>query len=444
LRELIRFDTTNPPGAERRAARYMLEQLAGEGIEGEVHEPSFDRANLIARLPAPPETPRRRSLLLLSHLDVAPAQPDGWLHPPFSGAVADGAIWGRGAVDGKGPLAVFAALVVGLRRLQVPLRRDVVIVATADGENGGKLGIEWLLANFPDRIRASAAITTGGGWSFRMHGKTHFTCVNSEKGIVLVRLTAHGRSGHGGYRPPDNALILLGRALAAIHEWETPVHITPGFQQLVETIAFTQDAAVSRRVRSMLNPLLTTGATKRLVREADDREALLAMCRNSFCPTLLRGGSTPSSVPASAEAILDCRILPGQTADTACAELEARLRARGLPVGEQEGTCLALEVVREEPSSESPPHTELTRCLERAIRRHRQSAGLVPAVSKGATGGGPLRAAGVLVYGFFPTLSPASLATVHAKNERLDLESLEFALKVLWDAVRQYAGAGEQ
>ncbi|MCL4424254.1 MAG: M20/M25/M40 family metallo-hydrolase, partial [Firmicutes bacterium] len=224
LSRLIQFDTTNPAGNELPAAHYLAEVLRSEGLEPVVVEPAPGRGSVIARLKGTGEKP---PLLLLSHLDVVPAVREGWRRDPFGGEVADGEIWGRGALDCKGLTAAWLELVLLLKRTGHPLQRDVIFAATADEEMGGTWGVKWLSENRFDLIQAEYALNEGGGSAFRIGQQTYYTYQTAEKAICWVRLRARGTGGHASIPLPDNALVYLAKAISALGTRRLPVHVTP-------------------------------------------------------------------------------------------------------------------------------------------------------------------------------------------------------------------------
>jgi len=448
LCELVRIDTTNPPGHETAAARYLQAELSREGITSRIYEPEPGRGNLIARLSATEPAGANRlgnlrgrsgPLVLLSHLDVVAADPSRWRVDPFGGVIRDGAVWGRGTLDCKGPAAVFAALLIHLQRSGLPRYRDVVLVATADGESAGRLGMGWLARHHPEEIQADAALAQGGGWPIEVLGKAYFGYQAADKGSAWVRIVAHGQPGHGGRPNSRNSIVLLSRALATLAEAELPIHVTPSFQGFVEELAATQTGPASSQIRSLLSPLLTAEAASRVAADEGQRDLLMAFARNTFTPTSLRAGLQGWVAPDTAEAVLDCRILPGQTADTVRNELEAVLGRHGLPfAGKDREWGLVIEAHPEVEPSESPPHTDISRLMSRALKSRRPSAHLAPIIS--AAGGGLrfLRASGAVGYGFFPVLEDTDYSTIHGVDERISLDSLNFALQVLGEVTVPY------
>src|SRR5712692_3504281 len=213
LQDLLRLDTRNPPGNEVRAAGYLHALLKSEGISGEIVGPSRDRGTFIARLTGDGSAP---PLLLMSHIDVVAVEPEKWTHGPFSGDIADGFLYGRGALDMKQMVAMEAMTMLLLKRTGVPLKRDVIYMAAADEECGGHAGAGWVVAHCPDLIQAEYALNEGGGSGFEIKGRRYYPVQTAEKGTVRFRLRTYGRPGHGSAPLEENAILLLAALLAKL------------------------------------------------------------------------------------------------------------------------------------------------------------------------------------------------------------------------------------
>src|SRR5574337_716820 len=212
LQALLRLDTTNPPGNELLAAEYLAGVLTAEGIEPLVLASAPGRGNVVARLKGTGEKP---PLLLYSHTDVVPAEPAHWSHPPFAGEIADGYVWGRGAVDMKGTVAQQLLVLLLLKRQKVPLQRDVIFAATADEEIGGVdgFGVSWLVRHHPDLLRAGFGLTEVGGYNREVYGRQVYMIQVAEKGTCWLKVRAKGRPGHASLPSHDNAVAHLARAV---------------------------------------------------------------------------------------------------------------------------------------------------------------------------------------------------------------------------------------
>jgi acetylornithine deacetylase/succinyl-diaminopimelate desuccinylase-like protein len=438
LRSLIRIPSINPPdppGPETDAARYAAETLADAGLRPEFVEPVEGRGSVAARLRG--DGTGGAPILLLSHLDVVPAAGDGWTHDPFGADVADGYVWGRGAVDMKGMAAMELAVV---RRLAaearaagrdpatdpVPgLRRDLLFCATADEEAGGLHGAGWIVENRPDLVTAAVALNECGGVSFEVGRQRFYAIGAAEKGYAVFRLHVRGTWGHGSMPRDDNAAVLAAEIVRRIAE-PGPVRLTPIVERLISDVAARLPAALADRVRA----LDTTGCDPALAR------ALAAITRDTTSPDVIHAGIKYNVIPGEAVIEIDCRTLPGSDADT----MEAELRRR---VGEELWATIEVESVIEAPPVEAPIEGPIYEVLTATLADHDPAAVAVPVMMPFATDGKHLARIGVPAYGFSPLrLDPAErfLERFHGTDERIGLAAIGFGVPVLYDVVRRLAG----
>ncbi len=437
LQKLVSFDTTNPPGNEIACAEWIAGVFEKEGISSTVVEPAPGRGSIVARLAG--RKGGGRPILLLSHLDVVPAVAADWEHHPFAGDVADGVVWGRGTLDTKGLTALWMEIFLEIKRKGVPLERDLIFAATADEEMGGTWGVGWLVENRPELLDCEFCLNEGGGSGQILAGKTLYMCQTAEKGICWTKITAHGTAGHASTPHSDNPVVHLAEALVKIGTTRLPVHVTDTFRQFVEGAAAVLPPDVAKNM-----PLLFADETAESVlgtlEDKHQANIIRAMSRNTACPTVLRASDKTNVIPQTATAEVDCRILPGETPESMLAEIRRILGLTGA-----EGEKITAELIRTSLATESPPDTAVTRAIKKAIAKHDPEAAVVPFLVPGGTDSRFLRPKGVACYGFCPTLPGEDEASVHGKNERVTVKSLEFGFKVLWDVVGELAfsaGAG--
>lgn len=437
LGDLVRIDTTNPPGNETAAALYLRDRLAAEGIASELIEPEPGRGNLIARMCASssgtPESTSNDGLLLLSHLDVVGAEPDKWRVPPFSGEIVDGEIWGRGTLDTKNLTAIQAAVMILLKRLDAPLARDVILAATADEESGGRWGVRWLAENRLDLLRASAAINEGGGVAAEFGGKVVHLVQTAEKMPCPITVTATGEPGHASTPTDDNAVVTLSRALVAIGSRRLPVHITATYRSFVETLGGVIGGIRGALAQQLLNPSMVDTIIDRVAGDPRKALAMRAMIRNTATPTVVNAGYRINVIPGQAEAQLDCRLLPGSSSAEVLEELRAVLRDVGLA-----GKVKVEAADQDVPAVESPFDHPLVGEMRRAIANHSPGATIAPLLLPATTDGRYLRPRGIPVYGFTPLPLSEKTEGVHGHNERVGLAGFRFATGVLWDVISAY------
>ena len=219
LRRMLRFDTTNLPGNELALARDLAREARENGLIADVYESAEERGNLVIRLKGDGS---QRPLLLLSHLDVVPAEPDQWTFPPFAGELSEGYVWGRGAIDSKLTGAVMMQVLLMIHRAKVDLKRDLVLVAAADKELGAAYGVDWLVQNHPDVFDAEYGINEAGGFTVVIDGQPLYLVQVAEKGSAPVDLIARGRPGHSSVPHGENAIVDLGGALAKLGKAKLP------------------------------------------------------------------------------------------------------------------------------------------------------------------------------------------------------------------------------
>lgn len=427
LQRLVRFNTTNPPGNETECARWIADLFEAEGIPAEVVEPAPGRGSVLARLRG---TGVRRPLLLLSHLDVVPAVAADWEHDPFGGEVIDGEVWGRGTLDMKSLTAIWMTVMLEAKRRGLALERDLVFLAAADEEMLGTWGAKWLVDNRPELAECEFALNEGGGDGREFGGVVIYTYQPAEKSACWVRLTAHGTAGHGSIPHADNPVVHLAGAIHKLGTTQLPFHATDTFREFVEKAA----TALPGQLGDLFRLTLEESTAESVLASFPDpfmADVIRAMSHNTAAPTCLAASDKTNVIPQTATAMIDCRILPGQTPEMLLAELRAVLGLTGAP-----GEKLVLEVADPEVGpTESPLDTELTRVIERAMAVHAPGSPLVPILMTGATDSRFFRERGVVCYGFHPALPDVDPRTVHGKNERISVASLEFGVKVLWDVV---------
>ena len=429
LRCLLRIDTVNPPGNEIVAARYLEAILGGAGIEARVLEPAPGRAAVVARLRG---DGRARPVLLLAHMDVVGVEREHWTVDPFGGELRDGYVYGRGAIDDKGMLAVELATLLLLKRhvvdAGIPLARDVVLVATSDEETGGDWGLGWLLEHHGELVRAEFAINEGGRIRV-VDGRPLYAAVQTaEKVAHTVTLRAHGPPGHASVPLRANAVLRLGRALAAVGAHEEPLRLDATTRGFFAGLAPRwPDRRVGAAMAEVTDPDPAVAARGAAVLR--DVPVLDAVLRTGISPTMLAGGMRANVIPAEVTATLDVRTLPGE----AIASVAARLREA---IGDPDVELRVTDPGEDAPPSD--PESPLFRALADAARALVPDIAVVPYLGTGATDSARLRRFGVPCYGILPfPLPPEDEARMHGHDERVPVAAVEFALRLVYDAVRR-------
>jgi acetylornithine deacetylase/succinyl-diaminopimelate desuccinylase-like protein len=423
LRELIRFDTTNPPGNEAACIEYVQRLLEEAGCASQIYAKDPARPNLVSRLPgggAPP-------LLLQGHVDVVTTAGQRSRHPPFEGRLADGCVWGRGALDMKAGVAMLVTAFLRAKREDVRLPGDLLLVVLSDEEAGGDLGAKFLVEEHPE-LFAGVRYGLGefGGFTLYAGGRRFYPIQVAEKRICWLKATVRGPGGHGALVHRGGTVARLGKLLRDLDRKRMPVHVTPIVRQLVETIAATLSRPHATVVRSLLNPRLTDSA----LRLMGERGALFEpMLRNTVNATIIRGGEKINVVPSAIELELDGRALPGFTPEHVIGELQGLV-----------GDDVELELVRHD-AGPSEPDLGLFETLAGVIRELDPEGIPVPLLQIGVTDGRFFSRAGVQTYGFLPMQLPEDFAftkLVHAADERIPVEAVDFGAEAVWRVVQRF------
>jgi acetylornithine deacetylase/succinyl-diaminopimelate desuccinylase-like protein len=426
LQALLRIDTTNPPGNELAAAEYLAGVLRAEGYEPIVLEAAPQRGNLIARLKGDGSLP---PLLLYTHLDVVPAEPEHWTHPPFAGDVADGFVWGRGALDMKSVAAMQLMTVLLLKRTGVTLKRDVIFAATADEEIDSDVGADWLVTQHPDLVRAEYGLSEMGGHTLYLEGKKFYPVMCAEKGTCWLKIRARGKPGHGSVPHADHAVLHLVHAIDRVMAHPLPLHLTATASTFVQRLARSVGGTTGLLLSAALNPLLHDAALKAF----SDRslaDVLHAILHNTVSPNQLRAGYKANVIPSEAEAILDGRMLPGFDVESFLAEVRPRL-----------GDGIEITIEHTSPPLEVSSETPLFHAIEQQLARSDPGAITVPYMMAGATDAKLFAKLGTQCYGFAPLkLQPDTPfdGLIHGHDERVSLDAFGFGVQVLYETVRDF------
>jgi acetylornithine deacetylase/succinyl-diaminopimelate desuccinylase-like protein len=410
LQALIRLDTVNPPGNETVAAELLRDYLAESGIEAELYAREPGRDNLVARIPGRGGGPR---LALLSHTDTVLADPAEWRIDPWSGALVDGEVWGRGALDMKGHVAAAAVALASLAREGFRPNGDLVFVAAADEEVGVDVGMQWLCREHPEAVRAEYALNEGGGDRVVFGGRTLYLCSVAEKMSAPFRLVVRGRSGHASMPGiADNALVKASRLIPRLGDYVPARRHGPETEPLTRLLlgevpepdgTLERLAEIHPLARALVEPLLSL----------------------TMAPTMIAASQRRNVIPAVCEVTVDCRLLPGVTPD----DVEPAIRAA---LGPGDYDLRWIEAVG---GTRSPADTPLWDVVASFVQGVDPAAETVAIGSAGFTDSHWMRQAfGTVAYGFFPmrTMDPevASLL-VHSADERIHVDDLELGVEFL-------------
>lgn len=410
----LQIDTSNPPGNEKPAARFLGSLCEAAGIEVEYIETAPNREVLVARLRGDGS---KRPIMLCNHTDVVPVEAQYWTVPAFEGVIRDGRIYGRGTVDMKGCGVMQLIAFLLLKRQGVALKRDVVFCAVPDEEAGSDWGMLWLCEHRPDVVDVEFELSEGGGGTTRFGREEAklFSVATNEKDLCWLKLTAVGRPGHGSVPHSDNSAVYLVQALNRLVEWERPLTFTPDTETYLERLA---EAGLMPRDRAEV---------EERIRQSPEMQAMFV---NTLNLTMLNAGIKANVIPAKSEAIIDCRLLPGQSKDDWIRQVRER-------IADERITVELYSPDQGEPER-VPWDTELFRTINDVVKEAMEDAVVVPGMTIGGTDNRFLRAKGIPAYGFIPCLlSPEERRGFHGNDEFMTVENFQMGCELMYEIVRR-------
>jgi acetylornithine deacetylase/succinyl-diaminopimelate desuccinylase-like protein len=429
LRALLRFDTSNPPGKERSLLEFVASTLTQAGLESRLIAKDPERPNLVARLPGrSPAAP----LLLYGHVDVVPAQPDDWTHPPFSAEIAEAEVWGRGALDMKSGVAMMIVALLRAAAEATPPAADVLLVLTSDEERGSELGAKFLVdehADLFDGVRH--AITESGAFTTWIGARPFYPVQVTEKQACAIRATIRGRSGHPSVIVPETAVERLGQLLTALSRRHLPVHVTPFARQMLGAMSGKLPLLHRLALRLVVVPALTDPV---LALFGEEGRSLKSLLHNTATATVIRGGESTNVIPTEVTVVLDGRLVPGQTPADLVRELEVLVPG-----------LATFEVLREEPAVPTDPDLTLYPMLADILRELDPRGVPFPLLLPGYTDARHFARLGIQSYGFLPLRLPPSFPQdlIHAVDERVPIDAVRFGADCIQEAIRRYGGSTE-
>jgi acetylornithine deacetylase/succinyl-diaminopimelate desuccinylase-like protein len=426
LQRLIRCNTVNPPGNERVLQEGLAADLRAAGFEVDLLAAEPERPNLVARLRGRTEGP---VLCLLSHVDTVLATPADWTHDPWSGDVADGFLWGRGALDMKSQTAAEVAAALSLAREGWrPARGDLLVVVVVDEEVGGELGAMWICDQHPDKVRCDYLLNEGGGASFSYDGARHYGVCVAEKGVFRFRLRTDGVAGHASIpKIGVNALLKMAPLLTRMAERQPALDLTEGTTALLEGLGVAPNGEAGG----------AEAALERLrARDADLALLVEPLLGVTLAPTRIWGSQKINVIPASAELRVDCRVPPGLGEEHALRRIREVLGEDGYE----------LEFTERVVGNGSPVRSPLMDAIEGWVAEHDPGARVLPTMLPGFTDSRTFRSAfpECVAYGFFPQRHMSlheAMPLIHAADERIDVRDLGFAATFFRDISKELLGA---
>jgi acetylornithine deacetylase/succinyl-diaminopimelate desuccinylase-like protein len=424
LVKYIDINTLNPPGNEAAAADFLAREIQIRGMECEKLYPDRNRVNLISRLPG---TGNEGAVILLHHMDTVPADHDKWKTDPYKGTVSSGFVFGRGALDMKGAGVMHLTALNLMRRYHPERTRDIILLAVADEETGGKFGTQWLLDHHPEKLEADFVWDEGGFGLKDFFGATPvFTIAVGEKQELWLELTCEGEPGHGGMPRDGNPAEVLTAALARLLKGSTfTVKLHPIVRDMFRKIARTLRFPKSFLLKNIGSPVIGTWIRKKLAANA----FITGVTRNTMSITALSAGSNFNMIPGKASAKIDLRLLPGENPEALILGIKKRISDPRVTV--------SLHHAPQE-SDVSSRETPFYRTLESVIRDLFPGAAAVPMITPGTTDSCFFRRKGIPAYGLFPALiTPEDLAGFHGHNERISLENLKMGSRMVYEVLRR-------
>ena len=419
LTGILQIDTSD--GNETQVARYLKAILDKEGVPSEILELKPGRGNLVARLRG---NGSKRPLLLMGHTDVVGVEPEKWTEKPFGAQIKEGYLYGRGALDNKDNVAVYLEVFLLLHRLGMPLDRDVIFLAQAGEEGSSSAGIGFMVARHWDKIDCEFALDEGGGICLR-DGRVHYVGVSTTGKVPRgIRLVARGTSGHGSVPLPDNAITHLAAAVAKVGSYQMPMRLSETTRVFFERLA-TVSPAEEKDLFTHLEDPQRTAAVQEILRTAHPRYN--SMLRTSISPTIIQGGFRSNVIPATAEARLDIRALPGEDIDAMVEALRSLIDDPAIELVPPSSGRVG--------SHPSGIDTEMFHALEKAQRKLFPDSVTLPVLLTGATDMSPLRARGVNAYGLGVPATIDDTTRVHGNDERVSVDALRQYVEFVYTAV---------
>jgi acetylornithine deacetylase/succinyl-diaminopimelate desuccinylase-like protein len=433
---LLRFDTSNPPGNEKLATDYLKQVLDREGVPVEIFALDPNRPNLVARLKG---NGTKRPLLLMGHTDVVTVDPQKWTFPPFSATRNGGYVYGRGSIDDKPHVVAGLMIMLELKRLNIPLDRDVIFLAEAseEGSTGDAqpVGIDFMVNHHFADIDSEYCLAEGGSVS-RANGQVRYAAVGlQEKNPRSIELVAHGTASHGSVPQGNNAVVHLANAVAAIGKWRAPIRLNDTTREFFTRLAAVSKAEDAARYRAVI------GSDAAKAQAADDylfthEPAYSSMLRTSLSPTMITGGFRINIIPSEAKATIDMRMLPDEDPSRFLEAVRTVVNNPAVDVSYGRRSTRPL-------GKSGDLNSEVMKAIESAVARHYDTATL-PTMSNGASDMAQVRSKGVQCYGIGPATDSEDAPKgygAHSDQERILETELHRFVRFEYDIVRQMAEA---
>jgi acetylornithine deacetylase/succinyl-diaminopimelate desuccinylase-like protein len=427
LRALIRINTSNPPGNEIEAVRYIASVLDEEKIEYEIVEPEKGRGNIIARLKSSSD---KKGLMLSSHLDVVPTENAGWTHDPFGAEIENGFVWGRGALDMKNAVACYLMAAIAVKRSGKKISRDLIFAAVADEEAGCGMGSAFLAKNKKHMIDAEYAINEVGGFTIHAGNKRIYPVQVASKGFAWIALTAKGEEGHGSVPDSRAAIPVLVEVLNKMKETELPFRVTDSSRTFINTVASAMGMPSSMVLKGLEIPYISEFITQNVIPDRHRARTFHAMLHNTMTPTILKAGIKTNVIPSTAQAVLDVRILPGFSVR----EIVGKIRNIA-------GKNIDIEVIKSAEPVEAGWNTDFYREIADVLEKKDPGSIVTPYPITGYTDANQYQSAGITTYGFAPVKISSDFPytkLIHGTDERIPVEGFRWGLETTAELVMKW------
>lgn len=429
LQQLLRIDTTNAPDVapnETAAAEFLATLLEREGLSPEVLESKPGKGNVVCRIRG---TGEKAPVLLSGHTDVVPADPAKWTHPPFAAEIHDGFIWGRGAIDMKNMVAMEVIAMVLAKRLDLPLKRDLVFAGVADEEAGCEWGSLWLARNHPDKVKAEYAISEIGGFTMHVAGQRFYPVQVAEKGMCWLTITAQGTSGHGSLPNRDNPIAAIGRAANILATRRLPRHNTPVVERYLGRLADSSPMPNKLVLKALSTPLCDH-VLDHVFPEPSLAAVFDASLHNTANPTVVQGGLKVNQVPDSATLRVDGRLLPGFTGADLVQEIEALI-----------GPGYSIVIDQEMPACSTDGEDPIGTVIGDILQEHDPEAVVLQTMIPGFTDAKAWSMLGMKCWGFSPVELPEGVdfaAMFHGVDERIPVDGFRWGTRALFSLIQRF------
>ncbi|MEJ2732692.1 MAG: M20/M25/M40 family metallo-hydrolase [Anaerolineae bacterium] len=424
LQRLIQFDTTNPPGHTSECIAYIDGLLTEAGIEPKILAKSPESPNLIARLSGQGNAP---PLLLYGHVDVVTAEHQQWSHPPFEGKIADGFVWGRGALDMKGGVTMMLAAFLRAKAEGLALPGDVVLAVVSGEETLGDVGAKFLVEQHPELFEGIRyALGEFGGFTLPVGNRRFYPIQIAEKQVCWMKATVRGPGGHGSMPVCGGAMARLSDLLDKIDRHRLPVHVTPAARLMIDTMASSLGGVSGLMLGQLLNPRWTN----RVLNLLGDRGRLFdPLVHNTVCATIVHAGTKVNVIPSAVSVELDGRLLPGYQPEDMIRE-----------VHEIVGREVELEIIHYDPGP-AEPDMGLFNTLAQILREADPEGVPVPLLLSGTSDARVFSQLGIQTYGFLPMQLPEDfnfVQTIHGADERIPVEAVAFGTDAIYKVLQRF------